>query len=137
MSNQKLIDGLIHALNREVATFLRYLLQAAQIKGARWESVRAMYESEVQDEVGHAQYLANIIVMLGGTPKLAPDLAPPPDDVAEMLEHDIEQEGMDVAHYMKLAALADKEGLIDVKLKMEEQAGDEAQHARNMRRMLG
>lgn len=136
MASPDLINGLNHALNREVSTFLRYMLQAAQIKGALWEPVRQMYAGEVPDEVGHATYLAEKIVMLGGTPKLAPDLTPPPGDPREMLRHDIEQEQIDVKHYLKLAALAEKEGFADLKIRMEEQAADEARHGEHMRRML-
>jgi bacterioferritin len=43
MANQELLKGLNDQLNREVTTFLRYMLQAATIHGAQWESVRAMY----------------------------------------------------------------------------------------------
>ena len=39
---EKLIDVLNQQLNREVTTFLRYMLQAASIKGAEYETVRAM-----------------------------------------------------------------------------------------------
>jgi len=38
--------------------------------------------------------------------------------------------------YLKMAALADKAGLADLKLKMEEQAADEARHGEYTRRML-
>lgn len=137
MASQELIKGLNDALNREVSTFLRYMLQGAAIKGAEWESARQMYLSEVADEVGHAQYLAGKIVMLGGTPALAPDLTPPPKDVRAMLENDIAQEHVDAKGYMNLAALAEKEGLVDLKFKMEEQAADEAGHAEAMQRLLG
>lgn len=136
MAGKELIDGLNHALNREVSTFLRYMLQAASIKGAQWESVRSMYESEVPDELGHAQYLVNAMVVLGATPKLEPDLTPPPSDVREMLRRDAEQESVDVTHYMKLADLAEKEGQFALKLKMEEQAADEQEHRQEMLRML-
>lgn len=44
---------------------------------------------------------------------------------------------MDVEGYMKPAALVEKEGLVDLKMKMEEQAADKAGHAEVMRRMLG
>lgn len=137
MKNQELLEKLNHALNREVSTFLRYMLQAASIKGAQWDSVRKLYESEVVDEVGHAQYLANKIVMLGGVPSLSPDLTPPPSEVPRMLERDIAEEEVDVRGYMDLAQLADSLGLVDLKLKMEEQAGDEASHAEEMKRLLG
>ena len=137
MTDNQLIEGLNHAMNREVSTFLRYLLQAASIKGAEWEAVRTLYQTEVADEVGHAQYLAEKIVMLGGVPKLAPDLTPPPSDVRKMLENDIAEEKADVAGYMELAGLAELAGMPDLKMKMEEQAADEAAHAETMTRMLG
>ncbi|QDV20539.1 Ferritin-like domain protein [Gimesia panareensis] len=137
MASEKLIKGLNFALNREVSTFLRYMLQGASIKGAEWEAARQMYLSEVTDEVGHAQYLANKIVMLGGTPELKPDLTPPPTDVRTMLENDIAEEQIDVKGYMELAGLAEKEGLVDLKMKMEDQAADEAGHAEAMQRLLG
>jgi bacterioferritin len=135
--NQELIQGLNHALNREVSTFLRYMLQAASIRGAGWDSVRKMYLEEVVDEVGHAQYLAGKIVMLGGIPKLEPDLTPPPREVNAMLQRDAEEESIDVKGYMRLAELAEKAGLPHLKMKMEEQAADEAEHAEEMKRLLG
>lgn len=55
MADQALINGLNEQLNREVSTFLRYMLQGASIKGAEHEPIREMYLSEVTDEVGHAQ----------------------------------------------------------------------------------
>ncbi|REK06834.1 MAG: hypothetical protein DWQ37_22625 [Planctomycetota bacterium] len=137
MANQELLSGLNQQMNREVTTFLRYMLQGSSIKGAQWDSVRDMYQAEVLDEVGHAQYLADQIVMLGGVPKLQPDLSAPPADVKEMLRHDIEEEAADVKNYAKLAELAEKEGLTALKLKMEEQAGDEDDHRQTMQRLLG
>lgn len=137
MASQELLNGLNHALNREVSTFLRYILQTAAIKGAEWAPVRDMYQADIADEVGHAQYLANKIVMLGGTPKLNPDLTPPPSDVVEMMKHDIEQEHIDTENYAKLAHLAEKEHLFELKLQMEQQSADEADHGEALRRLLG
>lgn len=137
MSDQELIAKLNDQLNREVTTFLRYMLQGAAIKGAEWESVRTMYLSEVTDEVGHAQHLANQIVMLGGTPKLQPQLTPPPSDVREMLAHDIKEERTDVDNYIALAAMAEQRRLIALKMQMEQQAADEDGHGQEMQRLLG
>jgi bacterioferritin len=137
MANQEMLSGLNDQLNREVTTFLRYMLQTASIKGAQWQNVRAMYQQEVTDEVGHAQYLADQIVMLGGVPKLQPDLSPPPADIREMLTHDVREEQTDVQNYTRLAALAEKEGLFALKMKMEEQAADEDSHRQEMQRLLG
>jgi bacterioferritin len=137
MPSQDLIDVLNQQLNREVTTFLRYILQAASIKGAENEAVREMYLDEVSDEVEHAQYLANQIVMLGGTPVLEPDMTPPPVDVRIMLEKDAAEEATDVGNYVRLAEMAEAKGLIALKMQMEEQAADEDEHGHEMRRLLG
>ena len=105
------------------------------IRGRQNQSVRQMYREEVRDEIGHAQYLADKIVMLGGTPTLHPDLNPPPADVETMIENDLAKEELDVALYMKLATLAEQKGDIELKMKMEEQAADEWHHADELRRM--
>ena len=135
MADQTLLTGLNEALNRELSTIIRYLLQGSMIRGRRNQSLRQMYREEVVDEIGHAQYLADKIVMLGGAPKVNPDLAPPPSDVEDMIKNDLAKEESDVAHYKKLAELADQSGDIELKMKMEEQAADEAHHADELRRM--
>ena len=135
MASKELLDRLNEQLNREVTTFLRYMIEAAFIKGAQNEAIREMYLEEVTDEVGHAQYLANQIVTLGGIPKLNPDLSLPPQEVPKMLEHDANEEIKDVQNYVTLASLAEKEGFFALKLKMEEQAADEDEHGHEMRRL--
>lgn len=137
MTNPDLLNGLNAQLNREVTTFLRYMLQAASIRGVRGEPVRQMYLEEVLDEVGHAQYLASQISMLGGTPTLDPSLAPPPTDVDAMLEADAAAEADDVRNYIRLSQLAEEAGLFALKMKMEEQAADEDEHRQEMLRLLG
>lgn len=106
MKEAELLQTMNRQLNREVSTDLRYVLQAAAIKGATFRPVRKMYLAEVADELGHAQYLATQIRLLGGTPSLQPDLTSPPEDVRAMLTADAEQERTDVANYVKLAAPA-------------------------------
>lgn len=137
MPNEELIQGLNDQMNREVTTFLRYMLQAASIRGSEHEPIRQMYLEEVTDEVGHAQYLANQIRHLGGTPRLDPDLTPPPTDVMEMLKRDADEEKNDVQNYSRLAELAEKEGLVHLKLQLEDQAADEGEHGQEMRRLMG
>lgn len=137
MSTENIVQALNDQLNREVSTFLRYMLQAASIKGAEYESVRDMYLEEVLDEVRHAQYLANQIEMLGGTPRLDPDLTPPPEDVSEMLKQDAEEEKKDVQKYKRLAEMAEKEDLLSLKMNMEDQGAEEDEHGQEMRRLLG
>jgi bacterioferritin len=135
MANEALIQGLNEALNREFSTVIRYLLQGSIIRGRQNQSLRQMYRDEVRDEIGHAQYLADKIMALGATPSVKPDLTPPPTGIDKMIDNDLAKEESDIAHYKKLADLADKSGDIELKMKMEEQAADESHHADELRRM--
>lgn len=60
MVHPELVKGLNKALNREVSTVLRYLLQGAPIKGAKWKPVRQMYLAEVSEETGHAEWMQRL-----------------------------------------------------------------------------
>ena len=55
----------------------------------------------------------------------------------ETWRSNVEQERIDVEHYLKLAKLAEAEGLVALKMRMEEQAADEDGHRQEMQRMLG
>jgi bacterioferritin len=135
MDKKALIEGLNEALNRELSTIIRYMLQGSIIRGRQNQPLRQMYREEVGDEIGHAQYLADKIVMLGGMPKLNPELSPPPENVEKMIDNDLTKEEVDVAHYKRLADLAEQSGDIGLKMKLEEQAADESRHADELRRM--
>lgn len=137
MSYQLLTTKLNEQLNREVTTFLRYMLQGAVIKGSEWENVRSMYLAEVSDEVGHAQFLANQLAVLGATPDLHPQLGPPLTNPRDMLARDIVEEQTDVTNYIALAALAEEHGMMALKMAMEQQAADEDEHGQTMQRLLG
>jgi len=137
MSKEALIKGLQEALNREISTATRYLLQGAAIKGRQNEAVRDLYRAEVVDEIGHAQYLADKLAELGVKPLVSGDFSPIPDNVDEMIKNDIAAEEKDIFHYKKLAELAEAAGEIEIKLQMEEQAADESRHSQSLRRLQG
>ena len=134
-NKEELITALNEAFNREISTAVRYLVQGAAIQGQKNEPLREMYRGEVGDEIGHAQYLADKIVALGGVLKPAVELAAPSGTISEMVRHDVAQEEKDVQSYMELVKLADAAGEIELKLRMEEQAADESRHAEELRRM--
>ena len=52
-----------------------------------------------------------------------------------MIASDVAAEEDDIAHYKKLAVMAEEAGDIELKLRMEEQAADESRHATLLRRM--
>jgi bacterioferritin len=136
MSQQDLIEGLNEDLAAELATIIRYNYQAGKMVGPVSQGLRAWFREELQDELGHAAYLTDVIVDLGGQPTTSPKEFTKPDGLKEMLDLDLEMELGDVEHYKAHAALADELGYAEIKMKLEEMAADEEGHARDLRRIL-
>lgn len=136
MNREDLIRGLNQDLAAEWGTILRYTIQAASATGIQGEHLRDILREEVQDELGHAAFLSDVIVDLGGEPTTEPKQFFQPDTLKGMLELDLEMELQDVESYGRHAQLADQLGLAEIKVKLEEMAADEAGHARDIRRIL-
>ncbi|MEA3440443.1 MAG: ferritin-like domain-containing protein [Chloroflexota bacterium] len=136
MSKEELIQGLNEDLAAELGTIIRYTYQAGKSFGIMGIELREMFEEEREDELGHASYLTDVIIDLGGEPTTIPMGFEKPDTTKEMLEVDLTMEEADVENYMKHAELAEQLGFIELKMKLEEMAADEAGHAREIRRIL-
>ena len=136
MSKEELIKGLNEDLAAEWGTVIRYTYQAARSFGVLGIELRELFDQEIQDELGHASFLTDIIIDLGGEPTTTPQQFEKPQTLKEMLELDLKMEKADVENYTKHAKMADELGLIELKLELEEMAADEAGHARELRRIL-
>jgi bacterioferritin len=136
MSKETLIRGLNEDLASEWGTIIRYIYQAGKSFGLLGVELREMFEEEVQDELGHAAFLTDVIVDLGGEPTTIPKEFAKPADLKGMIELDIQMELQDVENYIQHAKLAEELGEVELKLKLEEMAADEAGHARELRRLL-
>jgi bacterioferritin len=136
MSNKKLIEGLNQDLAGELGTIIRYNYQAGKVNGPVGERLRQMFRDEVADEFGHAAFLTDAIVDLGGEPTTTPADFDKPDSLKAMLEVDVAMERADVKRYMAHAHLAEEIGDVELRLKLEEIAADEAGHARTLQRIL-
>lgn len=135
-TKEELIEGLNSDLAAELGTIIRYTYQASKSFGVMGVELREMFEEERTDELGHASFLMDAIVDLGGEPTTTPKPFDKPDDLKGMLELDLEMELQDVKDYMAHAEMADELGLVELKLTLEEMAGDEDGHARMIRRIL-
>lgn len=136
MSKQTLIDGLNEDLAAEWGTIIRYTYQAGKSFGLMGAELREIFEREIEDELGHAAFLTDVIVDLGGEPTTAPKPFEKPESLKEMLELDLQLEKQDVQSYVKHSQLAESLGEVELKVKLEEMAADEAGHARELRRLL-
>jgi bacterioferritin len=136
MSRTELIEGLNQDLSAEWGTIIRYTYQSGKAFGLRGAELREILEEEIQDEMGHAAFLTDVIIDLGGEPTTIPNTFDKPTELKSMLELDLRMELEDVENYAKRAKLAEELGEVELKVKLEEMAADEAGHARELRRLL-
>ncbi len=136
MTKEELIKGLNEDLAAELGTVIRYNYQAGKSFGVIGIELREMFEEEIKDELGHASFLTDIIIDLGGEPTTTPKEFEKPDTIKEMLELNIKMELEDVENYKKHAEWAEQLDMIELKMKLEDMAADEAGHAREMRRIV-
>lgn len=135
-STEQLIHGLNEDLAAEWGTIIRYTYQWSHAFGVAAMELRDMLEREIQDELGHAMFLTDVLVDLGGEPTTMPQDFAKPASLKEMLTLDVEMERADVGRYVQHAEQAAQLGLAELKVKLEEMAADEAGHERELRRLL-
>jgi bacterioferritin len=133
---EEFIRGLNEDLAAEWGTVIRYTYQASKSFGLIGAELREILQKEVQDELGHATFLTDIIIDLGGEPTTTPKEFAKPESLKAMLELDLEMELKDIENYKRRAKQAEQLGEVELKVKLEEIAADEAGHARELRRLL-
>ena len=135
-TKKRLINGLNEDLAGELGAIIRYNWQASKAFGPHGAEVWELFSEEIPDELGHASYLMDMIVDLGGEPTTTPLEFQKTDSLKEMLELDLNMELQDVENYSKRAKQAEELGVVELKVRLEEMAADESEHARELRRIL-
>jgi bacterioferritin len=92
MGKNQFLQGLNDDLAAEWGTVIRYTYQAGKSFGILGAELREMLQREVQDELGHATFLTDVIIDLGGEPATAPKEFAKPDGLKAMLQLDLEME---------------------------------------------
>jgi bacterioferritin len=131
-----LIDGLNEDLAHEYGAMIMYNHYAATVSGLSGQVLKPFFLGEVTDEAGHAQYLADKIVALGGTPTVEPKAVKHTTDVKEMLENALQAEVETIKRYAERCNQADEAGQIALKIKLEDLISDETEHKEEMERLL-
>ena len=136
MDKQTLIDNLNKDLAGELSAVVQYITYAAKATGPYRPQLSAFFLEEVVDEQGHAQFLANKIVALGGEPTTVPVPVPPADNNREMLEAVLAAERQAIVDYTQRAREADEFGDKGLAVQLEDMVRDESTHAEESERML-
>lgn len=136
VERQALIDGLNQDLAGEYQAILMYVHYSAKLTGPYRRELRAMFQAEIGDEQGHAQFLADKIVALGGEPATTVDAVAHADDSREMLEQARTAEKQAIANYKKRIDQAEACGDIGLKVHLENHVADETRHKEELERIL-
>jgi bacterioferritin len=131
-----LIDGLNQDLAGELGAVIQYTTYAAKASGPFRPQISAFFLGEVPDEQGHAQFLANKIVALGGEPTTQPRPVPRARTNREMLQAVLEAERQAIRDYTERLGQAEKVGDVGLKVQLENQIADETGHAEETERIL-
>lgn len=136
VATQTLIDELNSDLAGEYQSVLMYTHYAATLTGPYRRELRELFRSEIPDEQGHAQFLADKIAALGGIPTTVPRPIPTASEPREMLRRALEAETRAVADYTARARQADAFGDIGLRTSLENQIADETRHKEELERIL-
>jgi bacterioferritin len=133
---QALIDGLNHDLAAEYQAIVMYVHYSAKLTGPYRRELRALFQAEIGDEQGHAQFLADKIAALGGEPATLPGAVPLAKDTRDMLEQALAAEKQAIADYSQRIRHAEAFGDIGLKVGLENQVADETRHKEELERIL-
>src|SRR5207302_271788 len=96
---ETLLKGLNHDLAGEYQAVLMYTHYAAKLTGPYRKELRGLFQGEITDEQGHAQFLADKVAALGGEPTTEPRPVPHADEPQEMLRHALDAEKQAIVDY--------------------------------------
>ena len=133
---QALIDGLNHDLAGEYQAVVMYTQYSAKLTGPYRRELRALFQAEIGDEQGHAQFLADKIASLGGEPTTDPRAVRRADQPREMLEQALATEKQAIADYDERLGQADAFGDVGLRVHLENQIADETRHKEEIERVL-
>lgn len=136
MDKKEMIKRLNEDLAGEFGAIIQYLTYAAKATGPYRPQLAQFFLAEVGDEQGHAQFLANKIVALGGEPATEPRAVPAAKSNREMLEAVLEAERKAVADYTQRAKDAEQFGDKGLVVQLEDMVRAESTHAEETERIL-
>ena len=136
MNKQSLIARLNEDLAGELGAIIQYLTYAAKATGPYRPQLSQFFLQEVTDEQGHALYLANKIVALGGEPTTTPRPVHHAETNRQMLEAVLAAERQATKDYAQRAKEAEEFGDKGLVVQLEDMVRDESGHSEETERIL-
>lgn len=135
-TKEDLIRGLNEDLAGEYQAIISYRLFASMATGIHRHEAREFFEKEIPDELGHARFLADKVVALGGEPATEPRPVKVTRDLREMFELALEAETETVQRYEERVRQAEELGMTGLKVELEDLIVDETNHKEEIEKIL-
>jgi bacterioferritin len=124
------------ATSQELHQTLQELRYSAKLTGPYRRELRVLFQAEIGDEQGHAQFLADKIAVLGGEPTTEPRSVPHANQPREKLEHALAAEEEAIVDYNARIRQAEGIGDFGLKVDLENQVADETRHKEELERII-
>lgn len=136
MSKDALVKSLNEDLANEYQAIIMYTTYSAQVKGPYRLQLVDFFQAEIPDEQGHAQFLSDKIVALGGVPATTPSPVPSVETPREMLERVLEAEQAAIKSYTERSEQARDAGEVGLAIALEDLVVDETNHYEETKKLL-
>ena len=136
VSQEEFLKGLNVDLANEYSAVIMYRTYASQVQGQWRMELRAFFEQEIPDELGHAQILADKITALGGTLTTVPAPVKPANDAKEMLRNALEAEIETIGRYVLRRKQAETLGHYGLAVEFDDLIRDESTHRDEIQMVL-
>lgn len=136
VDKQTLIDGLNRDLSFEYQAVIMYNSYSAMASGIHRPILTGFFESEIAEELTHAQFLANKITALGGTPTTEPEPVELFTDSRQMLEAIRKAETETIKRYVERRKQAEEYGDYGLAADLDEIISDETEHKEETEKLL-
>ncbi|NBB86719.1 MAG: ferritin-like domain-containing protein [Bacteroidetes bacterium] len=131
-----LIEGLNTDLAHEYQAILMYNSYAAMVYGMHRPTLKQFFETELPEELAHAQLLADKITALGGTPAIEPAPFDPASEPTAMLHHVLEAETETIERYVERRRQAEEAGAYGLAAELDDIIRDETTHKEETEKLL-
>lgn len=134
--NKTLIEGLNEDLGHEYQAIMMYTTYAAMASGIHRPLLKGFFESEIPEELRHAQFLAEKITALGGTPTTTAKPVDVTDNTRAMLQNVLRAESDTVKRYVKRRNQAEEAEDYGLAVDLDEIISDETRHKEETEKLL-
>jgi len=137
VTKDELLQELNKDLSYEYAAAIQYIQHGATMTGAQYQSITKELLVHVNEEIGHANILAEQIAYLGGTPTMDIEERMTDADPEKMLRQDLAGEQLAIKRYNERIEQAQELKLYGLEMALKSILADEEEHERDLAEALG